>query len=521
VSRLASKMIGRPSRRVTEVLRSSPRTRWWTTFALAAIIGGSWILATPLFGAPDEPAHSIRAASVVRGEILGHEDPKIEDELVVEAPTIYRRAQKSIACYVFFRSIPASCAEFEGPTKLRTIPTAAGKHPPLYYAVAGLPSLVSASALGIYLMRLVGALITAAFVASSVASLERLPLPGIGAIGLLIATTPMVWFVSGIVNPSSVEISAGLGLWVSGTVLALEAGTGADPRLFRRVGVAAVVLALSRQLGPLWLALAALTFVAIAGWAATRKLMSSRRARGWAAAAVAAVAAQVLWNVIVRPVDPRESEQLVITIGRALRLSFGDSVNRYKELIGWFGWLDAPAPSATFAGWSIALAALLGVAIVWGRARMVWCAVAVAVVTVATPVVFEMVQARDLGFFWQSRYTLPFAVGAPILLAFACAARARAERRDLLRFVAIIAALLVVAQVLAFGQALRRNSVGYDAGLSFLYDPAWSPPLPPWLLVLAFTAAMIAFTAWVVTTRGDRLLEDPSHLAAVQARSGT
>lgn len=495
---------------VLDALRSSPRSRWWTTFALATIVSGSWLLATPLFGAPDEPAHSIRAASIVRGEILGREKQGIENELVVEAPGIYLDAAGELGCYVFARSIPAECAEFEGSTDLREMPTAAGRHPPAYYAIAGLPSLLSASDLGIYLMRLVGVLIMAAFVASSLASLERLQVRGIAVLGLLVATTPMVWFVSGIVNPSAVEIAAGLGLWVSGTVLALEAGTGADPRLLRRVGVAAIVLALSRQLGPLWLGLAAVTFVVIAGWPAIRRLMASRRARAWAGAALAAVVAQVAWNVIVRPVEPRESEKLVLSVGRAFRLSLGDSVNRYKEYFGWTGWLDSPPPAVTVAIWSVALAALLGVAIIWGRARLVWCAVAVAAVTVAAPVAFETVEASDLGFFWQSRYTLPFAVGVPVLLAVACALRAPAERRELHRFVKVMAVLLVVGQVLAFGQALRRNAIGYDGSLRFLYDPVWAPPLPPWLLVLGFAAAVTAFTAWALTTPGDGVVTTPS-----------
>ncbi len=40
-------------------------------FGLVFVLFASWALATPLFGAPDEHTHVIRATSVVRGEILG------------------------------------------------------------------------------------------------------------------------------------------------------------------------------------------------------------------------------------------------------------------------------------------------------------------------------------------------------------------------------------------------------------------------------------------------------------------
>ena len=31
--------------------------RWWASFALFAVIGLAWVVATPIFAAPDEPAH--------------------------------------------------------------------------------------------------------------------------------------------------------------------------------------------------------------------------------------------------------------------------------------------------------------------------------------------------------------------------------------------------------------------------------------------------------------------------------
>src|SRR6185312_16126371 len=107
-------------------------------------------------------------------------------------------------------------------------------------------------ALGVYLMRTVSVLIMAAFLASACATLDRLRRPRLGALAILVGATPMLFFIGGTLNPSSVEIPAALSLWMAGTVLVAEAPTRVDPRLLRRAGVAAIALVLARQLAPLW-----------------------------------------------------------------------------------------------------------------------------------------------------------------------------------------------------------------------------------------------------------------------------
>ena len=95
--------------------------RWWGSFALLAGGGLSWAVATPVFAAPDEPAHVIRAASVGRGELLGHPPPPAPrvppfgDALVeVTAPGIYRNSAR-VTCFVFRPNHPADCFHLRGP----------------------------------------------------------------------------------------------------------------------------------------------------------------------------------------------------------------------------------------------------------------------------------------------------------------------------------------------------------------------------------------------------------------------
>jgi len=502
-------------------LRATERSRWWTTFVLTAALCSLWSLATPLFAAPDEPAHAIRSASVSRLEILGDEDEHFEDALVVDAPRGYAELGGDVSCFAFMRNVPASCASFPDESPMARVPTSAGRHPPAYYLVAGIPSLVFHGPLGIYLMRVVSTLLTAAFVASSVITLERLRSPRLGALAILLVATPMLFFVGGVVNPSAAEIPAALCLWVAGFALVSEAPTHIDRRLVRRVAVAAIVLVLSRQLAPLWLGLIALALLGIARSGASRALWEHHRARRWGAAVVVATVAQLAWIAIVRPLDPELGDSAAVrglSTGSAFRMSLGETLNRLREMIGWFGWLDAPSPGMTYALWTLAFGIVLALAVVLARRRVLLVASAVAVLAVAAPIAFETVQAHRIGFFWQGRYSMPLAIGVPVLLALGAAAEAPTRdalgRARLGWLLPTVGLLVGVASVAAYGQALRRNTVGYDGPLDFLIDPIWSPPIPALVLMLATIVVTAAFVAWVATPVADA--GDDEHAAAAE-----
>jgi hypothetical protein len=496
--------------------RATERSRWWTTFLLVAALCSLWSLSTPLFGAPDEPAHAIRAASVSRLQLVGDEDPRFEDHLVVEAPRSFRVAGGEVSCYAFMRNVSASCADFPDDTSVGGVPTSAGRHPPAYYAFAGIPSLVFENALGVYLMRVVSALLTAAFVASSLLTIERLRSPRIGALAILVCVTPMLLFVGGVVNPSAAEIPAALCLWVAGLVLVSGATTAIDDRVLRRVGLAAIVLVLSRQLAPLWLGLIALALLAIGGTAAVRALWQHRGARRWGIAIVVATLLQLLWIAVVRPLDPSLGDSEAVrglTTGTSLRMSTGETLNRLREMVGWFGWLDSPSPGVTYVLWTLAFAVVVVIGVLLARKRLLLVAGAVALVSIAAPIAFETVQARNIGFFWQGRYSMPLAIGVPVLLAVGAAlgdrdGRRPGDRRDddramrerLAVLVPGVAVAVAIAHVLAYGQTLRRNTVGYDGPLDFVIDPIWSPPLPSALLMVAFVVVIGAFVTWVATS---------------------
>ncbi len=499
-----------------ERLRSSSRRVWLTSFLLVSSLGVMWGLANPPFAGPDEPAHVIRAHAIEHGQLTGDEPSartkrsEEQDVLVVRAPRIYRSATGTL-CFPFHRDTSASCAKFSGSTRDTNVATSAARHPPAYYGVVGVASwLFQPGEAVVYLMRFIGALMMGAFAATAITAVRRAPAPRLVAAGVLLAFTPMTLFVSGIVNPSVLEVAASLTFWVAGLVLVSGSHERFDNRLVAMLGIAGCALALSRQLGPLWLGLIALTLVCMTSKRLLVNLARSNWARLWGALIVASAVAQVTWDAIVKPLDvaPQGPNATHFATAEILRNTFGATWGRALEMIGSFGWLDTPSPALTWVPWIAAIGFVFLLAVTWSRRRDVAILIGLLIAVIAVPALLESARYEDSGgYFWQGRYTLPLAAGLPILATIALASTERGRQLATRRFMFAIGAIVSVAHVLAFAQNLRRYTVGYDGEVQYWRHPAWSPPVSSLLLTIAYTIVVIAFVCWVFasTTPADRI----------------
>ena len=365
------------------------------------MLGLAWVLATPLFAAPDEPAHVVRAASVGRGQLLGTTPPK--DQLVppigdaatvVTAPGIYRSAN-NVACYVWQSKTPAGCFWFAGSRAETHVETYVGHHSPAYYAPVGFLSRVLRPGVGqVYLMRIIGMLAIAALLASALETLRRTLVPMWAGTGFAIALSPMVLFLGATVSPSGLEVGAAIGVWVHGSVLAREADGGVDPRLVDRLGIAASLLVLARALSPLWVAVVGLVLVVLTTRAGLRALVHSRRVRIWAGVLAVCAATQLWWYAYGHPLSHFVGTPVHESGLALVRTSFGKSGDTLREMIGVFGWLDTRAPGVTYLVWLLALGAILALALAVASARFVWALLAATAATVVIPVLVEAAGAR-------------------------------------------------------------------------------------------------------------------------------
>jgi len=499
----------RASDRAAGWIAATPRRTWWAAFALLVVLGGVWAVATPLYGGPDEPAHTIKAAAVVRGQLIGDEHPSETDDrpLYVTVPGVY--FSDRTGCFAFHPEIPASCQQFVDDAPSGEMLTSAGRYPPLYYLYVGAGSLLFPTSSGMYVMRLMGVVLAAALIASALLSLRQLRDPQMAGLGLAVAVTPMVLFVMGIINPSTPEVAGAIGAWASGFVLVTQASARVDPRVLLRFGLAAITLAFGRSLGPMWLFFMVVALLAVATKADVAALVRSRAT--WACAAVVSACsiAQVLWVKVVNPLggdDPiRGVDEPFTTL---VRHGIGASYGNELQMVANFGWLDTVAPQITYVFWVAVLAAVVLLGAAHARRLPALAIGGVIALVVAVPTLLDAMQAPKLGFIWQGRYTLPLGVGIPLLAAsLAATERTRRLLRGS-RFYLLSATLLLVAHNAAFYQALRRNAVGEKGALRFWSVAQWSPPVPSLLLLVTLLLASALFLWLLLAPLPDRHDDD-------------
>jgi len=505
---IAERVLAR-TRPLFDSLTSTTRRVWLTSFLLVALLTGLWVVADPLYAGPDEPAHVIRAVAVDHGQLTGEKLSRRlrrelrgerQDFLMVRVPAVYGIAS-SYTCFAFKPEVTAECLRFTGSTRERDDATYVARHPPAYYAFVGIASWVGRPGSGtVYLMRFLSALLASALVATAITAITLARAPRVIALGLAFALTPMVLFVTSVVNPSALEISAAIAVWTGGLVLVSRADVRIDKWLVAGVGLGGCGMALSRQLGPLWLGLIALTLLGVATRPAVRNLLRSNWARVWGLLIIASCLAQLAWNARY-PLDVSAEGRPPMHEGtsQVIRIVTGRYFSRYHEMIGLFGWGDSPTPALTWIPWTAGIVFLLFAAALWVTRRHLLVLLALVAAVIVVPIIIESSTYNEGGGVnWQGRYTLPLAVGVPIFAAFALAATYRGRELVSSRFLLATGVLLGLAQLVAFAQNLRRYTVGYDGAFQFWQNPRWTPPGSPLLLTIAFGFAVSGFLVWLL-----------------------
>jgi hypothetical protein len=493
----------RTARWVRRAERRRLRRRHALAFGLAFGLIGSWSLATPLGAAPDEAAQVVKAAAVARGELagspLGRGAPASELRVVV--PRSIADLYAAPTCFAFHPAVPASCARpLGGSSRLVATETYVGRYPPLYYLLVGWPTLVWPSGAGVLLVRLASALVAAWFLAAAVASADDWEHPALARVGVLVAATPQVLFLGGVVNPSGLEMAASVAMWVSAAGFATTEEPARAMRLARRGALAAAVVGQVRPLGVLWVGAAALATGLL--WRGRRDRRVWRRAWPWAAIAACSAGFGLGWTVLhhsleVSSVATRASEHAGWL--RVLERAIGTLGLQLKEMVGVFGWLDTPAPLAVFVLWGGLVALVVGLGLATSSSRGLRVLVALGAAAVAVIVGARVVDAHRLGVIGQGRDWFPIAVGVVVVGAAVADPAGRLGEPAECRLLAIVASVVALAQALAWLQALRRYETGASGTLD-VFAGRWHPLLPLGLLVGAFLVLVVAYSvsgSWV------------------------
>ncbi|MBG6215539.1 MULTISPECIES: DUF2142 domain-containing protein [unclassified Cryobacterium] len=481
------------------------------------LVSLAWAVATPLGGSPDEPAHIIKAASVARGDLVGELTGR-SGETMVQVPFGIADAH-SWPCFAFNTQVTASCLpDAANGSQIVAAKTTAGLYNPTYYAIVGWPSLLTDDASrAVLMMRAMSALLVSFFLAITLQALVLLRPALITGIGFLAAATPMYFFLAGALNPNALEIATGAALTAS-LLLVVRRPEGIRLRLWLlAIAGSGVLLAQSRGLSPLWMAVIAVAVLVSSPPKALLSLVKRWDVIATIVLIALGVAAAGLWLLLTGTLESMgvyPGAYQVTPIRAFVEMLVDRSFD--SGLVGVFGWLDTPSPAFVYVWWAFLSVALGVSAFIFAKGRVLLGVIVAVAGFFLVPAVIQALSVWTSGYIWQGRYTLVGYVIAVIFATVAVASNpgagelvARAPRRLILVF----AGGTIFAQLFAFLTVMKRYSLGIDADwIDFFCRPQWLPPAGGWPWALVLVVGM-GTTAWCLyhSTRSEKLIvESPS-----------
>jgi Predicted membrane protein (DUF2142) len=457
----------------------------------------AWSMASPFGSGTDEPAHVIKAAATVRNEWIGTQstDPARPGDrtMLVQEPfastnwkCLVRNLESSASCDIPFSSDLWVSAE-----------TAAGRYPPWYYYVVGVPSLVGHSTGTVYWMRIFANAMEAALLGLAAGATLTFSRSRLRSAALLVALSPAILSWASLVNASGLEETAGIAVWAIWLLLASNSDGDPPHSLITAGVVSACALVLARPLSPI---LAIGIFVTIAALypKAPRRLWGQRRFRRGSLFVVAAMAIQFTWVVATHALllgaTASASVRARTPTWTWFTTDLGSLDGFLQQCIGRLGWQDLPPPLLTFLAWTIIGGGLWLLAVGLSTRREATVLALMLVLSIVLPLLLDVWNAHTYGLTWRSRYNLPYTAGIPLVAAALLSRHPLLERS---RLPGIAAVLLGLGMYQEWWKMLGRYTVGLGHALNpFANVPgAWSPPFPPELsaLLLAGATTGLAF----------------------------
>ena len=450
----------------------------------------AWVPATQPFAGPDEPDHYLRALEIANGHLLGPRVPWLDPSITPTQRAWATKDSRGVSVPPALSPPGRACEDGTPDTGKSACvqPTHTGDYNPLSYVLPAAGLAVSDTAhRGLFLGRAAAVLQCGAFLLLALALIWNGSLWSV--LGLLLAMTPMVLFVSSVINPNGLQIAASLAF--SAALLRVAR----DPRrstgwVWTALAISGAVTILSWQLGPFFMALEVIVLWGALGRTPLLELSLVRRRELIRTGAVlaASLVLYLVWSVYAGQLH---SKFLVSPLGTNLQLGAEQLEGVVYQSVGVFGALTIRLPGWSYWVWWGLVAVLGGVAMTLGRRRQRIQLVVVLVVAVAFPVLFYAWIYQYTGFPLQGRYVLPVLALVPLVAG-------QITGTSMNRLIGLLGCLMMIIlaaiQLLAWWTA-SMNAAGKPHTTWFLSRPAWSPPIGwwPWtLLAVVGTAALVA-----------------------------
>ncbi|MEN3314796.1 MAG: hypothetical protein V7605_1030 [Acidimicrobiaceae bacterium] len=475
-------------------------TTWAAASLFFVILCGLWSLSTPIPSGPDEPTQYVKATAVAHGTLTGeHRKGFPPGTVLVHVPGTFVLYDPGTGCYYLHPTVPAGCTRPPNAgSDVQATTTYVGEYPPLYYAITGLPTLVSNHPLTRRAMRGMSTVVSSLLLGVALAAAVTWSRSRWLVVGVALAVTPTAVYLASVLNPNGLEISAALAAWTAGVLLVFDHDARPPPGLVAVFAASAVTLALTRPLSPLWLVgiVGALSLIRPA---AARRLVADKAVRVGLAVTGAAIAIAVLFVVINGSLS---IEKFPLTPGlsdlQVASLVAGRVPLHVWSMVGQFGGPEFTAPSLAVGMWVVGVGALVCVAAsISSRWEATVLILTVVGLLVVLPFAATYPEARTHGLVWQGRYQYPAAVGIP-LLATALLGKARTNMG---RSGGLAATAIVIVHVATFYWVLRRYTVGLGSFVNaFAHVPGgWRPPVSAVVLAGLVTLVSVGSGVWLVS----------------------
>lgn len=462
-----------------------------------ALLVVAWIAVTLPFTAPDEGWHYLRALSITNGRILG---PKV-DYTYVRLPSAeqawtnqHTRAvlvparlnPLNLPCIDGKRNVTGSCLE----------ETTSGNYPPLPYLLPAVVLSVSHDAsTAIWDVRAASALPSLAFLLLAVMLLWNGT--GWSLLGLLAATSPMVFFASSIMNPSGLQITACLAF---AAALFRIARAPAKARRWTLLACAAsgVVAILAAPIGLGFAILELAVFVALLGRPGLRELRQATEQWTLRLSGLALLVAGLVALIYSRIAGFAPTLR-ISPLGPGLHAGIVQLPSVLQGAVGIFGSLTIFLPLSAYWLWWLLVLTVVAAAIWLGCRRERAVTMAVTVLALVFLVLFEAWIDRFTGFPLQGREVLPVLMLIPLVAGEVVSRNSsRIEHRwSASTVLGVAIGLVAVFQAYAWW-CDARIVAGAPGTIRFYAHASWSPPMGwlPWIAAAGVgTVALLGFAA--------------------------
>ncbi|MEO8267120.1 MAG: DUF2142 domain-containing protein [Ilumatobacteraceae bacterium] len=465
----------------------SPVLRGTAAYFLAMlVVVATWAIGVPRFASPDEPAHVYKAYATAHGHLLGKAAPGFPNNLrEFDGPASI--GPPNLGCYVGQPDVPAGCDTEISPRLI----SSAARYPPWYYGLVGLPVVATGQSERIVAYRLVSAVLCVGLLALAMLLTKRSRRSDLSVLQVA-AVTPMALFLMASVNPNAIEIAVFVAIWACLARVATDSDVPHGVLILGSFLAAAVVL--MRPISIVWLA-GMVAVVLIAMSAARRRQLYTWRTLAWVTGPTAgALVISWIWAVYAKIEVKDDRLTNTLSLGAALRRSVDNWPGYFRQTIGVLGWLDTVMPSFVYAIWIVVLVAIAVVHLRGASARRVMAFAALIVVWLALPLLINGFTNARAGLTYQGRYSLPIFVGVAFLPLWN--ERPSLRRSQVLQrgLVIAVVALVIVAEVGALWQTLRRFTVGAHGKIVLTEPLPWEPSITPMALIAINAVAMLGLS---------------------------